>query len=155
MGKLSALFGFGESRDQAQDKRLEAIETRLGAVESRPAGGVDPTVLERLSVLEQRTVVDASARHDLAEIDSRTGVLEAMVEVLQNREVADGAARTAAANAAAAAASATTAVGNLTGALDRVSTRLGVIEAEFADLPTAPGTPPDDGGGITLPEVKP
>lgn len=154
MGKLSALFGFGESRDKAQDDRLAAIETRLGAVESRPAGGVDPTVLERLSVLEQRTVVDASARHDLTELDARTTVVEATVQALRNREVADGAARTAAANAAAAAASATSAVGNLTAALDRISTRLGVIEAEFADLPSGdPGTP--DEGGITLPEVKP
>lgn len=147
MGKLSALFGLNDSRDQAQDDRMATIESRLSAVEARPAGGVDPTILERLTTLEERTVVDAAARQDVAALASRLTALE-------TREVADGTARTAAANAAAAAAGATAAVGNLTSALDRVSARLAVIEQEFADLPQGtPGTPDD--GGITLPEVKP
>lgn len=62
MGKLSALFGLNDSRDQAQDDRMATIESRLSAVEARPAGGVDPTILERLTALETREVADGTAR---------------------------------------------------------------------------------------------
>lgn len=62
MGILSTLFGLNDSRDQAQDDRMATIETRLGAVEARPAGGVDPTILERLTTLETREVADGTAR---------------------------------------------------------------------------------------------
>lgn len=62
MGILSTLFGLNDSRDQAQDDRMATIETRLGAVEARPAGGVDPAIVERIAALETREVADGTAR---------------------------------------------------------------------------------------------
>lgn len=147
MGILSTLFGLNDSRDQAQDDRMATIETRLSAVEARPAGGVDPTIVERLATLEEKTVIDAAARQDLVALASRLNALE-------GREIADGTARTAAANAAATASAAAAAVSNLASALDRISGRLAIIEQEFADLPQSPSdTSGED--GITLPEIKP
>lgn len=99
MGFLSDLFGFGNRRNDEQDAAIAGLDARLRDVEARPSGGVDQSILERLSVLETRTVVDEAARHDTAELYGRLAVVEATLSTLQTAGVPDATARSDAAAA--------------------------------------------------------
>lgn len=136
MGILSDLFGAGKRRDEAQDRHIEELMSRVLTLEQSPGGGVGQPALDALA-----ETVDAQ-RAVIAEL---TGQIATLTE----RQAIDDVARAAAAGASAA-----------THALHE---RISELEDELADVRAFVAANPtqgegegggDAGEGITLPEIK-
>lgn len=71
--KLLTLFGLGNSRDQAQDDRIAALEARIAALEAAPPGGADQEAREAA----------AAAVAGVAQLGTRVAAIEAEFTALE------------------------------------------------------------------------